>query len=398
MHVHLDPVGGMAGDMFVAALLNAWPALAAELPTWFTAAGLPPTVTAQAFPYTDHGLQGTRFQVTCAGAARQRAHTPFRAIREQLWNSALPAGVKERALAIFALLAAAEAQVHGIEVDAVAFHEVGAWDSIADIVAAAFLLEVLPLASWSVATLPLGSGQVRTAHGWLPVPAPATVLLLQGFVVQDDGREGERVTPTGAAILQHLAPAYRPSAHPMVMERTGIGFGTRHVDGLPNILRLLVLEPLQARRTEDVAVIQFEVDDQPAEDLALGLVRLRNLPAVLDVIQLPAVGKQGRLATQIQILARPEALDSVIEQCFSETSTLGLRWQISRRSVLERQIMEYNDGGQRVRVKVARRPHGVLTGKAELGDVAPAGGWAERARWRQRAEQSILNPQAHDDE
>jgi uncharacterized protein (TIGR00299 family) protein len=372
--------------MFVAALLNAWPALADELPALLTAAGLPPTVTVQALPCSDHGLQGTRFQVTCAGAAQQQVHTPFRAIREQLWNSALPAGVKERAVAIFTLLAAAEAQVHDIEVDAVALHEVGAWDSIADIVAAAFLLESLPITSWSVAALPLGSGRVRTAHGWLPVPAPATVRLLQGFVVQDDGREGERITPTGAAILHHLAPTY------------GIGFGTRHLDGLPNILRLLVLEPLPVRQTEDVAVLQFEVDDQPAEDLALGLAKLRNLPAVLDVIQLPAVGKQGRLITQIQILARPEALDSVIEQCFSETTTLGLRWQISRRSVLERQTVEYNDGGQRIRVKVARRPHGVLTGKAEFRDVAPAGGYAERAQLRQRAEHSILNRQAHDAE
>ena len=128
-------------------------------------------------------------------------------------------------------------------------------------------------------------------------------MLLQGFVVQDNGREGERVTPTGAAILKHLAPSYRPPAQAMIMGRSGIGFGARHFEGIPNILRLIALEPVAGPQTDEVAVLQFEVDDQPAEDLALGLEKLRNLPAVIDVIQLPAFGKQGRLTSQIQLLA-----------------------------------------------------------------------------------------------
>ncbi len=398
MHVHLDPVGGAAGDMFVAALLDTWPELAEELPTLLTAAGLPDSVTVQCLPHADCGLWGTRYQVTNTAAAQHHSHGHFRDLRERLWNSALPTGVKERAVDIFALLAQAEAQVHGIGIDEVVFHEVGAWDSIADIVAAAFLIDALPVTAWSVSALPLGAGLVRTAHGLLPVPAPATVLLLKDFAVRDDGHAGERVTPTGAAILKHLAPAYRPPAYPTVMGRTGIGFGTRHLDDLPNILRLITLEPLAERQLDDVAVLHFEIDDQPAEDLALGLARLRNLPAVIDVIQLPAFGKQGRLITQIQILARPEGLDNVLEQCFIETTTLGLRWQITRRAVLERQMVEYSNGGQRIRVKVARRPTGFTTGKAELRDVAQAGGFAERARLRQRAEQYILNRQENDDD
>jgi len=398
MHVHLDPVGGVAGDMFVAALLDAWPELAAELPRLLAAAGLPGSVSAQCLPWSDHGLLGKRYQVSDTAEAHRHPHTPFRTIRERLWKSALPTGVKARAVDIFTLLAQAEAQVHGIAVDEVVFHEVGAWDSIADIVAAAFLLESLLIDSWSVSALPLGSGRIRTAHGSLPAPAPATVLLLQGFIVQDDGRDGERVTPTGAAILKHLAPAYRPPAQAMVMGRTGIGFGVRHFDGMPNILRLFALEPAAKRQTDAVAVLQFEVDDQPAEDLALGLEKLRNLPAVIDVIQLPAFGKQGRLVTQIQLLARPEALDAVIEQCFLETTTLGLRWQLVQRSVLERQMAEYDDGERQIRVKIARRPQGLVTAKAELRDVAPVGGFAERARWRQQAEQNILKRREHDDD
>ncbi len=398
MHVHLDPVGGVAGDMFVAALLDAWPELTEELPPLLAAAGLPDSISVQCLPWSDQGLQGKRYQVSDIAEEQRHSHTPFRAIRERLWNSALPVGVKTGAVDIFTLLAQAEAQVHGIAVDEVVFHEVGAWDSIADIVAAAFLLESLPIDSWSVSALPLGSGRIRTAHGSLPAPAPATVLLLQGFVVQDDGRDGERVTPTGAAILKHLAPAYRPPAQAMVMGRTGIGFGARHFDGMPNILRLFALEPAARRHTDEVAVLQFEVDDQPAEDLALGLEKLRNLPAVIDVIQLPAFGKQGRLATQIQLLTQPEALDAVIEQCFLETSTLGLRWQFVQRSVLERQMAEYDAGERQIRVKIARRPQGLVTAKAELRDVAPVGGFTERARLRRQAEQTVLNRREHDDD
>ncbi|MFO1433970.1 MAG: nickel pincer cofactor biosynthesis protein LarC [Candidatus Competibacteraceae bacterium] len=398
MHVHLDPVGGVAGDMFVAALLDAWPELAEALPGVLAAAGLPTNVSVECLPWSDRGLQGKRYQVIDTAGEHSHAHTPFRIIRERLWNSALSAGVKARAVDIFTLLAQAEAQVHGIGIEEIVFHEVGAWDSIADIVASAFLVESLAITSWSVSALPLGSGRIRTAHGSLPVPAPATALLLQGFVVQDDGREGERVTPTGAAILKHLAPSYRPPAQAMVMGRTGIGFGSRYFEGIPNILRLIALESVAEPRTDEVAVLQFEVDDQPAEDLAMGLEKLRNLPAVIDVIQLPAFGKQGRLTTQIQLLARTEALEAVITQCFLETSTLGLRWQLVRRSVLEREMAEYDDGERHIRVKLTRRPQGLITAKAEMRDVAPAGGFADRARLRQQAEQNILNRREHDDD
>jgi uncharacterized protein (TIGR00299 family) protein len=397
MHVHLDPVGGIAGDMFVAALVDAWPELVSELPALLAAAGLPETVSMQCQPHTDHGLRGTCLQVHDTGV-QPHPHVHFRSIRERLWNSALPARVKERAVSLFTLLAEAEAQVHGIPMDEVVFHEVGAWDSIADIVAAAFLIDALAVASWSISPLPLGSGFVKTEHGLLPVPAPATALLLKDFVVHDDGRAGERITPTGAAILKYLLPADHPPVSPMMLGRTGIGFGSRRLDGIANVLRLIVLEELPERHTDEVAVIHFEVDDQPAEDLALGLERLRNLPTVIDVIQIPVVAKCGRLATQIQMLARPEALDSVLIQCFLETTTLGLRWQIVRRSVLERQSLEYREDGQPIRVKIAQRPDGVLTAKAELRDVAHLGGFAERARRRQSAEGGILRKREKDDE
>lgn len=399
MHAHLDPVGGVAGDMFVAALLDAWPALAGEVPALLRLAGLPDTVTARILSHRDHGLMGVRFQVTNAAASHDHPHVLFRHIREQLAGSRLPPGVKARAGAIFALLADAEAAVHGIPADDVAFHEVGAWDSIADIVAAACLIDSLPITAWSVGPLPLGSGRVHTAHGLLPVPAPATVKLLEGFAVYDDGGEGERITPTGAAILKHLNPACRLPGYPLLMKQTGIGFGARRFEAIPNILRVLVLESPQSQQTEEAAVIHFEVDDQPAEDLAVALERLRQVPGVIDVLQAPVVGKQGRLTAQIQLLARPAALDRVVEQCFIETTTLGLRWQIVHRSVLERRMADYRIDRERIQVKVARRPGDLITAKAEIRDVAEIpGGYAERMRRRQTAEQAILNKVGADDE
>src|SRR5690606_3343238 len=160
--------------------------------------------------HRDHALTGLRFRVVephdpqaLAGAAHH-PHTPFADIRARLQASALAAPVKQRAIAIFTELAQVEAQVHGKTVDTVSFHELGEWDSIADIVGAAYLIDALSPASWSVSALPLGRGRARTAHGALPIPTPATVLLLKGFEFVDDGLEGERVTPTGAAILKHL--------------------------------------------------------------------------------------------------------------------------------------------------------------------------------------------------
>ena len=303
----------------------------------------------------------------------------------------------ERAEAIFALLAEAEAEVHGIAVEDVTFHEVGAWDSIADVVCAAWLIDSLDPAAWSCAPLPLGGGRVRTAHGMLPVPAPATALLLRGLPTFHDGVGGERVTPTGAAILRHLDPSFEPAGLRGRIARTGHGFGSRRLPGMSNVLRALVLDPASepvprpgpAWREETVAVCSFEVDDQTAEDLAVGLDRLRAADGVLDVVQTPAVGKKGRMAASVRVLARPEARERVIERCFAETATLGVRWQPVRRAVLEREEAVADVAGEPVRIKWARRGTGggEVTVKAEMDDVANAdGGRAGREERRRRAE------------
>ena len=431
MHIHLDPVGGVAGDMFAAALLDAFPERAEPLAAGLAECGLHEIVRVRSEPFTDGILRGRRFHTAPApGDGHGRVHhhghghdsgthsrpeatkesgvgpdgsehegghhghdhdhRRFADIRAWLGECGLSGAVAERATSIFTVLAEAEAQVHGIAVADVTFHEVGAWDSIADVVCAAWLIDSLEPASWSCAPLPLGGGQVRTAHGMLPVPAPATALLLRGFPSRHDGVEGERVTPTGAAILRHLEPAFDLAGLEGRIARTGHGFGSRRLPGMSNVLRALVLDPIRkegAWREETVGICSFEVDDQTAEDLAVGLDRLRATDGVLDVVQSPAFGKKGRMVASVRVLARPAARERVIERCFAETATLGVRWQAVRRAALEREEAAIDVGGDSIRIKRTHRPEGEVTIKAEMDDLAiAAGGRAEREETRKRAE------------
>ena len=384
MHLHLDPVGGIAGDMFAAAVLDAFPALEAELRAALEGSGLGVYASVARVDHDDGTLCGSRFAVD--PRPRGRVHPRGAAeIGRIIDESGLEEGVRARAAAIFSLLAEAESRVHGVPIDAVHFHEVGGWDSIADVVSAAWLIEALDASGWSSAPLPLGRGRVVGAHGALPVPAPATVLLLENMPVHDDGLPGERVTPTGAAIVRHLAPSFAPLPGPQRLVGSGSGFGARAFEGMSNVLRLLAFEALEAPEaaSERITVCGFEIDDQSPEDLAVALDRLRALEGVLDVVQVPIFAKKGRLGAQVQVLAHPEARARVIDEVFAQTTTLGVRWHEVTRAVLARDAVRTQEGAGAVRVKRARRPGGVFTVKAEMDDVAAlAGGRAARERVR----------------
>ena len=408
MHIHLDAVGGVAGDMFIAAMLDAFPDLRDGMLAAIRAAGLPPEVHVGLAEHQDHALTGLRFRVIepraaeLMVAAHHHPHTPFADIRAHLQACALTPAVRAHAIGIFSLLAEAEAKVHGKTIDTVSFHELGEWDSIADIVGAAYLIDaVAPInaltpidavaGTWSVSSLPLGRGRVKTAHGMLPIPTPATVLLLEGFEFADDGLEGERVTPTGAAILRHLGCTQAASRRTRRLLRTGIGFGTRTFPGVSNVLRVLTFE--QARENhggDEVAQVQFEVDDQTPEDLAIALDKLRSHPSVLDVLQTPAFGKKGRMTMHIQLLTEVADMEGVFDTCFSETTTIGLRYQVMQRRKLARASTTVEAAGRQMRVKVVERP-GRKTAKVEADDLLNViGGRAERERLQREAEQVVL--------
>lgn len=384
--------------MFVASLLDAFPEHGrAALAAAETVSG----VACRLVAHNDGTLTGSRFEVDAPPAGHghghghdhghDHGHAHWSDIRERLGRSPLPASVSGHAIGIFTGLAEAEARVHGVSPDEVAFHEVGAINSIADIVAAASIIASLEPARWSVGPFPLGGGTVSTAHGIMPVPAPATAILLEGFACHDDGIPGERVTPTGAAILRYLAHGGSPGHGRL--RRSGTGFGTRRLPGISNCLRVLVFEAdgVQAGAGHrELDVISFEVDDQSGEDLATGLERVRAIAGVHDVVQMPAFGKKSRLSVHVQVLVRPDALEEAVEGCFRETTTIGLRTQRVLGRALPRRFSHVDVDGQPMTVKLVERP-GVtgattLTAKAEADHLRPIASHAERARLRQEAE------------
>lgn len=402
MHIHIDPVGGVAGDMFVAALLDAWPELTAAALAAVRAAGLDESVALALDPHHDGVLTGSRFRVSKTETGdndndnhrrlHRHDHTHWAALRRTLLESSLSDDIKKHAIGIFGELARAEAKIHGRDAETVVFHEVGNWDSVADIVAAASLIDALKAQSWSVGSLPLGSGRVKTAHGELPVPAPATSLLLDGFSFHDDGRAGERVTPTGAAILRYLSPSRGIGTASRALARTGYGFGTRKLEGMSNILRVQAFEPLSLHTSlpenDTVAVIEFDIDDQTGEELAVALERIRATQGVIDAVQTMAIGKKGRMVASVRVLARPSTLDAAVLACLRQTTTLGLRTRLENRTVLARRETTNEDG---LRIKIARRPGGD-TAKADIDAIAGKyEDQRERALRKSAAERSALD-------
>jgi uncharacterized protein (TIGR00299 family) protein len=436
LEVHLDPLGGLSGDMFVAALLDAFPEHWPHVQSTIASLNLGAGAECGLASHRDHSFAGRRFLVGADRTARnlsesqqppdrhresshsheasrhhehvhphenRRGHKAWSDIRAELDRSGLDDDVKKHALAIFNLLAEAEAKVHGVEVDAVTFHEVGAVDSIVDIVAAAQLISLIRADRWSSAPLPIGSGRINSAHGVLPIPAPAAALLLQGLPVIDDGVPGERVTPTGAALAAYLIDRHaRSDASILRMSRSGVGFGGRTLLGVSNCLRALAFDeatPLARSAVagsidrRQLAVITFEVDDQSPEDLAAGLDHIRGHHEVFDVTQTSVVGKKGRMAVHVQILVSPRELDSVIVACFDETTTIGLRHQLTEGAILRRRLETIEmEGGDNLQVKIVERPGGMQSGKAEAADVASHRGHLKRSRLRGEAVALALSP------
>ena len=417
MQIQLDALGGVAGDMFLAAMLDAFPELEAGALASIGAVLGDDEARCRLIEHNDGVFRGRRFRVdqneTSAADSghhqhhhhdhdhdhgHDHGHAPhdhidWSAIRARLKAAPLDAAVLEHSLAIFTHLAEAEARVHGVAPDQVQFHEVGAADSIADIVGAAHVIATVGADGWTVSALPLGSGRVRTAHGLMPVPTPAVVLLLQGFRFVDDGAPGERVTPTGAAILRHLCdPSTDGRGRPLVLARSGVGFGTRVLPGVSNCLRVLVFDdadahPAWSERT--LSVLEFDVDDQSAEDLAIALDNLRAHPEVIDAVQAPVFGKKGRMMTAVRLLVRAGGAAAAAESVFRETTTIGLRQHDVRGAVLTRRSAEVEVGGARLRVKTVARPGG-RTAKAEADDAVASDGHAARTDLRLKAERAAL--------
>jgi len=380
--IRLDAVGGIAGDMFAAAMVDALPDLRARVLA-DAASVLPSGVGAPVFtPGTSAGLHCLRFGLSAPVGDHHHAHASFRDMVARIEAAPLSPGTAAHATAILRHLAEAEAAIHHVPVDEVHFHEIGDWDSLMDVTAAGSVAAALEGAQWSVSALPRGDGLVRTRHGLLPVPAPATARLLEGFTWRDDGIGGERVTPTGAAILRHLvvAAAARVTGR---LQGTGTGAGTREIPGQPNILRATLFgAAADGPSEEDILVLSFEIDDMSAEEIGVAADRLRAAGGVRDLVLIPAIGKKGRPVHTFRLLVEPTARDAVAEACFTETATIGLRWYAARRAVLPRAHADANA----VRVKTVTRPAGP-SHKAESDDLAHIAGLEARRAAKRTAEE-----------
>ncbi len=411
--IHLDLIGGIAGDMFIAALVDALPAL--EAPILRELACVQPRgASAATFTLASTaGLRARRFEaasyVSAApatalrlrGATAAAPGTAYPVLRRELESAALTDGTRRHALALLQLLGDAEAAVHGTSLDDVHFHELADWDSRMDLVAAGCIAAQLEGAHWSASPLPLGGGTVQTAHGALPLPPPATSALLVGYAWHDDGVPGERVTPTGAAILRHLVQPQAcggPRSGGRLLA-VGSGAGTRVLPERPNLLRALVMaqdvdagahQDPAVRASDAVTILEFDVDDMTGEEIGLATDRLRALPGTLDVSIGNRFGKKGRPVADFRVLTRCDAADAIARACFQETTTLGLRVREERRQVLARQDVSAAVDGGALRVKVATRPGGNLTAKAEHDDVADAQGLRTRRDARAAAVDDVL--------
>lgn len=384
--VLLEPVGGIAGDMFAAAATDCWPALIDVIERNVRLAGVPSSCSLAWKPTLRAGVTALQLQITCTDKGGHSAKG-LADILEDLSRSSLPRDVYHHAEGIFSHIGEAESRVHGVKPTEVVLHELSEWDSIIDIIAAATVISAVGDVQWHVGPLPLGSGVVRTAHGFLPVPAPAVLHMCQGARVRQDGIVAERVTPTGAAILCHLNALGKDEWVEGRLDAIGIGAGSRDLPELPNILRLQVISRTDVAKDDVVSVLTFDIDDQTPEDLAIAIDVLRDLPDVLSAAVFTGLGKKGRPIFHVEILVRPTGSEDTIECCFRQTSTLGVRWRLERRSKLPRTSDQVELSGYNFRVKRTLRPPGVETSKVESGDLANKDwDYGERHRLRRAIE------------
>jgi uncharacterized protein (TIGR00299 family) protein len=350
---YLDAFSGISGDMTLGALVH----LGVPIQTLQeTAAALRlGNVDVTAAPQERNGIRCIKVSVVDREQDRRRGHRTFTDICALLDGASLPAAVRDRARAVFRALAEAEGRVHGSAPEAVHFHEVGAIDSLVDIVGAAAGFHHLGIDTLYASALPLGRGSVRTEHGVLPVPGPATVELLRGWPVRLPDGDAELVTPTGAALVAALASPGPPPE--LRITGAGYGCGDRILADRPNVLRIVTGQPVVTPRGDEVVCIEANVDDLNPELFEHVMARLLAAGA-RDVSLTPIHMKKNRPGTLLRVLGDPADLDALAAIVFQETTTLGVRHHVLRRLVVARETVEVETRYGRVAVRVARAPDG----------------------------------------
>jgi pyridinium-3,5-bisthiocarboxylic acid mononucleotide nickel chelatase len=379
--LYFDCFSGASGDMVLGALIDAGVPLA-EIRRALGSL----TVDADAVwtePVVRAGIRATKFCVrgedghSHAGEADGSGgtHEPHRTLLEVarlIDGSALSACGKARATALFQRMGEVEAAIHGVSLEHVHLHEVGALDSIVDIVGAVHAMECLGAERVVASPLNVGSGSVHTAHGTLPVPAPATLRLLAGAPVYAGRQKTEMVTPTGALLVSGYATSFGPLPA-MTVRSVGYGAGARDFPDAPNVLRVVLGddETTAAATPTRVAVIEAEIDDMTPQLFGAVMDTLLASGA-LDVFYTPVQMKKNRPGTLLTVIAQPGARASLTSLIFRETTTIGVRYRESEREILDRDIVVVSTAAGSIRVKVARQRGEILNVSPEFDDCVQA--------------------------
>jgi len=357
----LEPVGGIAGDMFLAAALDLGVDRAA-LDRALATLGVP-GFRLLATQAESGGVRGTHVDVLVEKSAVQERRLPE--ILRLIDGSGLPPRARAAARAVFERIGRAEARVHGVTVEQVHFHEIGALDSIVDVCGAVAVMEILGWPRMLCSPPELGQGFVATAHGRLPVPPPAVLEILKGIPVRPGGPLGEAVTPTGAALLAELALVADPASFPaLVPERVGYGVGTARWPDRPNVLRMTLGEEVASG---GLWVLEANLDDCPGQ-LVAHAIEAALAAGALDAWAAPLTMKKGRPGLLVGALAHRDRRDAVARVLLDETTTLGVRFHAVDRIELDREMVPVATAYGEVRVKVARRGEATVGAHPEYDD------------------------------
>lgn len=361
---YFDTLSGISGDMSLAALIDAGTP-ADWIEKQLNSLGIGP-VELSTKEARKCGYRAIHIELKTQPETKHRHLHHIDAIIDN--SNTLSDRAKATAKAIFLKLGEAEAKVHGSTLQKVHFHEVGAADSICDIVGVAAALDYLGIERLCASPVPTGHGQITIAHGTVNIPAPATAELLAGITIRHCNIEAELTTPTGAAILKTLCTSFGPLPS-MSIDKIGYGAGTRDLQGQANILRILIGHTSDSTPTESIAVMETQVDDMTGEELAFALERLRDSGAI-DVFTTPIAMKKNRSGQLITVLTNPNDIEKIRDLLWEHTTTLGVRIRIEPRFVLAREEINVSTPWGDVRCKITARKNGDKRCSAEYADLA----------------------------
>jgi uncharacterized protein (TIGR00299 family) protein len=357
----IDPIGGISGDMLLGSLIDL---------------GCPTEYLEEIYqhiplgPFTILTAKKSVGGIVALDLTFETEHvhedTTFTRIRNDIIEK-LPDGVRETALKIFTALARAEAAVHGVSMDEVHFHEVGALDSILDIVGIAAALTWLKVDTVYTQVVPFGTGTTKSRHGIIPVPVPATVKLLEGFKVRFTGIEAELTTPTGAAVIRALAEK-TGSPSDAVIKGVGYGCGDRTIPGWPNMCRVVLCDASSVSRDNLCYMVEADVDDMSPEEWEAATERIFAAGA-LDVNLTPRIMKKGRPGVGVKAICNSAELQEVLSAILEHTTTIGARYHALSRMVLQRREYTIKTSCGDVRIKEVVTPSGRKRSKPEYRDM-----------------------------